>query len=66
MWSQKASSSYAAAVFGMSDIYLSIVSRAKLTKSSGSDIIICLSDLDVEMNGKITSTIMGDLASVKS
>ena len=35
IWSHKVSNNFAAAVFGTSDSYLSIVSNAKLTNSSG-------------------------------
>lgn len=51
MWSHNVSNNYAAAVFGMSDSYLSTVSKAKLTNSSGSSLINAYSSFDVIKNG---------------
>ena len=39
IWSHKVSNNYAAAVLGISDSYLSTVSSAKFTNSSGSSFI---------------------------
>lgn len=55
MWSQNVSRSDAAAVLGISDIYLSTVSNDKFTNSSGSSAIMKISFLDVCSIGNITS-----------
>ena len=56
IWSQKTSSNAAAAVLGISELYLSIVSNARFTNSSGCSIIISDSYFDVAIKGNITST----------